>query len=388
MGVPREKLLTVRLTESEHKLLEGVAGEKALPTSSWARSTLIGASKASSGSPDLPMRGSDLGLVSFFCGPGGLDEGFRQAGFETILATDRDADCVRTFRHNHPQARVEEWDITETTVAQVFGALPQGVQPVGVIGGPPCQSFSVSNVHQSDVDPRHCLPEHYARLLKEMNETSPLSFFVFENVLGLLGAKHRVRYEVFKRLFEEAGFEIYEEHLDAKNFGVAQERPRVFIIGINRDLHSKAKWIPPREEDRALVVRDLIGDLDSVEPVQNGSGLDPKTFPLHPNHWCLVPRSDKFKSGRLKPGKPKGRCFRVLDWDRPSWTVAYGNREVHVHPRGHRRLSIFEAMRLQSFPDHYQLVGNMTAQVRLVSEAVAPRMAFHLAYAIRRSLGL
>lgn len=382
----RDKIVTVRITQSEQEKLDKLAKECSQSVSSLVRERAIAAHSEDLGGQMSPSSG--LGLVSFFCGPGGLDEGFRQAGFETLLASDKDSDCVRTFRRNHPNARVEEWDITKTTAAEVLSAIDRDISPVGVIGGPPCQSFSVSNVHQSDDDPRHSLPEHYARVLREMNEASPLSFFLFENVPGLLGVRHRDRYESFKQLFRAAGFEIFEEQLDAGDFGVPQERPRIFVIGINRELHPNAVWEAPLPEKQRRTVRDAIGDLDSVEPVMNGPGLEPSKFAVHPNHWCLVPRSAKFRNGGLKPGRPKGRCFRVLDWDKQSWTVAYGNREVHVHPRGHRRLSIFEAMRLQTFPDSYELVGNMSAQVRLVSEAVAPRMAFHLAYAIRRSLGI
>ncbi len=70
-----------------------------------------------------------------------------------------------------------------------------------------------------------------------------------------------------------------------------------------------------------------------------------------------------------------GRSFRTLQWDQSSWTVAYRHREVHIHPTGHRRLSIYEAILLQSFPKNYQLLGNMTAQVKLVTDAVPPVLA-------------
>lgn len=81
-----------------------------------------------------------------------------------------------------------------------------------------------------------------------------------------------------------------------------------------------------------------------------------------------------------------GRSFRTLSWDKPSWTVAYGHREVHVHPDGHRRLSVYEAMLLQTFPKSYRLTGNISAQIRLVSEAVPVRLAWHIALSIKRSL--
>jgi DNA (cytosine-5)-methyltransferase 1 len=384
----RESRVLVRLSGRERKLFESIASKEALPIATWARQILLRAAKSEDTRKDAPPK-EDLPLLSLFCGPGGLDEGFRQAGFFTQLAFDNDADCVNTFNANHmngsPVAHQE--DVCALTVTRLDELAQKGFCPVGVVGGPPCQSFSVSNVHQKDDDPRHNLPLAYARLLKALNNRSALSFFVFENVPGLLGKKHKHRYDSFKRSFGDAGFDLHEGLLDAQHFGVPQERERIFIVGINKKKHPTAKFSWPLREDSRLTVRDRIENLP--EPVLNEPGLDPTNFRVHPNHWCMVPRSRKFETvGALKEGQAWGRSFRTLAWDQPSWTVAYGNREVHVHPRGHRRLSIYEAMLLQSFPQSYVLKGNISAQTRLVSEAVPPRLAWHIAVSLRRALGL
>ena len=330
---------------------------------------------------------SDLELLSLFCGAGGLDEGFRQAGFTTSLAIDKDLQCVRTFETNHPNAIAAQNDINELSLSVLDRLVNREIAPIGVLGGPPCQSFSVSNVHQRDDDSRHDLPISYARLLGRLNKRNPISFFVFENVPGLLGKKHRHRYEQFKNEFMKVGFQLHEHRLNAMHYGVPQDRSRIFIVGINIGKHPNAQWKPPeRENRRPPTVRETIEGLP--EPVLNKKGMDPETFPAHPNHWCMVPRSKKFSdSGALREGQAHGRSFRTLAWDRPSWAVAYGHREVHCHPKGHRRLSMFEAMLLQSFPKGYRLTGNISAQVRLVSDAVPPRLAWHLAVALRIALG-
>ncbi len=388
----RDSKLMIRLSASEKALLEETAAEQGLKVASWARRVLLRGAKAEMGSEDTPaygLNGSGRArpeLLSLFCGPGGLDEGFRQAGFRTALATDIDKDCVATFRHNHPEAKTFTADIAALTPRKLDRIYGGEFAPFGVIGGPPCQSFSVSNVHQKDDDPRHNLPLAYAKLLKALNRRRPISFFLFENVPGLLGPRHKERYLRFKEEFQLAGFKVYEALLDAKDYGVPQERPRVFIVGINAKAYPGAEWLPPPPGDEVRTVRDTIAGLP--EPVHNAKGLDPETFPVHPNHWCLVPKSRKFGNANLKEGQMFGRSFRTLRWDAPSWVVAYGHREVHVHPRGHRRLSIYEAMLLQTFPHQYELLGNMTAQVRLVSEAVPPRLGFSIAESIRKALGL
>lgn len=390
----REQKLMIRLSAMEKDLLEEKAEEEGLKLASWARRQLIKAAKSQRSwnvvEEERAAYGKEeacsQGLLSLFCGPGGLDEGFRQAGFFTAIASDIDSDCVRTFAFNHPDSHYIQADIRELTPAKLDKVAGGVFRPMGVIGGPPCQSFSVSNVHQKDDDPRHNLALAYAALLKKLNKRNPISFFLFENVPGLLGSRHRERYLQFKRQFQLAGFKVYEAALDAKDYGVPQERPRIFIVGINEQLYPDSQWVPPKPIGPPPTVRDTIEGLP--EPIFNERGLDPETFPVHPNHWCLVPKSAKFQKANLKEGQMFGRSFRTLRWDAPSWTVAYGHREVHVHPKGHRRLSIYEAMLLQSFPRQYQLVGNMTAQVRLVSEAVPPLLGRRLAESIMECLGI
>jgi DNA (cytosine-5)-methyltransferase 1 len=386
--------MMVRLNDAEYRKFRAAATSATLSLASWARMSLVSATRAASivstdAGATNRKRPQDLRLLSLFCGPGGLDEGFRQAGFSTALAFDVDEECVRTFNKNHtsPSPIAHQRDLRKLTVGELDALAGGSPAPVGVLGGPPCQSFSISNVHQSDTDPRHSLAIAYAQLLRELNQRMPLSFFVFENVPGLMGKRHRNRYLLFKRLFREAGFELYERVLDARDYGVPQSRERVFIVGINRNVHPTAVWEWPRAETNRKTVRDAIGFLPP--PILNSRAADPDSIPVHPNHWCMVPKSKKFSTpGALKNGESWGRSFRTLSWDEPSWTVAYGNREMHVHPCGKRRLSIYEAMLLQSFPPHYVMTGNISAQSRLVSEAVPPRLAWHVATSIRRCLGL
>ncbi len=384
----RRRQLLIRTAEDETALVTKVARRNGQATSTWARTQILRAAKSQLDPPDSgagPLR-TDLELLSLFCGPGGLDEGFRQAGFGTSLAVDIDEECVRTFKLNHPAAVVHRGDLNRLSLTHIDELAGRTLEPIGVVGGPPCQGFSVSNVHQRDDDPRHKLPTTYAKLLGRLNRRHPLSFFVFENVPGLLGKKHIHRYQRFKRDFAKVGFEVHEHLLNAMDYGVPQDRRRIFIVGINKSLHPGVTWSPPEpEQGPPRTVRDTIAGLP--EPQLNGKGLDPESFDVHPNHWCMVPRSKKFqRADALKEGQAYGRSFRTLAWDSPSWAVAYGHREVHCHPDGKRRLSIHEAMLLQTFPGWYRLTGNISSQVRLVSEAVPPRLAWHLAVAIRNSL--
>lgn len=330
---------------------------------------------------------ANLPLISLFCGPGGLDLGFNQVGFQTLYASDISPSAVRTHRWNHPEANAVQQDIRTLSIDDLLSAWTErspGRPPVGVIGGPPCQSFSYANTSQSEDDDRHSLPGHYARLLSGLNERVGLDFFVFENVLGLIG-KHREKYEHFKCLFESAGFVITEQVLEAWQFGVPQLRPRVFVVGLNRDRFGGRSFeFPQPTHTQPRTVRDAIGHLRDHPPAFFTKELraHPERIPVHPNHWTTNPKSPKFTDGTFSVSGKVGKSFAVLDWNKPSLTVAYGHREIHIHPDGQRRLSIFEAMLLQGFPSSYRMCGTLSDQITLVSEVVSPPVAKRIAEAI------
>ncbi|MFZ0319319.1 MAG: DNA cytosine methyltransferase [Candidatus Sulfotelmatobacter sp.] len=329
-----------------------------------------------------------LPVVSLFSGSGGLDEGFVQAGFSPVLAFELDGAACETFDHNHPTVRVLRKDLSQAIngyVVERLSELPRPINPVGVIGGPPCQAFSLSNVHKRSDDPRLNLSGNYAHILAELNKHYGLDFFVFENVLGLKHKAHFELFNYFKELFASAGFTIFEGELDAQDFGVAQVRKRVFVVGFNNLKYKALRFeFPKGNPALRKTVREMIGKLPP--PTVFERGMRSKDVPFHPNHWCLKPRSKKFFNGFLKEGDVKGRPFRVLEWGKPSWTVAYGHREVHIHPSGKRRLSIYEAMLLQGFRPEYVLKGNLSDQIRLVSDAVPPPLARALAESVLRAI--
>jgi DNA (cytosine-5)-methyltransferase 1 len=328
-------------------------------------------------------------LLSLFCGAGGLDLGFEQAGFEVGLAFDINADSVESYNHNRAEAEVAKRrsvkGLSPTVLDTVYG---RQFLPTGLIGGPPCQSFSRASSSRIASDPRHTLPYVYARLLKRLNRRQPIPFFAFENVPGLLGTEHNFRFRTLIARLTDAGFCVNHAVLNAKDYRTPQNRERLIIVGFNRKLFGELYWTPPRKTTRdpqRLTVADAIAGF--AKPVIFERDLDPSRFKVHPNHWCMKPRSAKFKkAGALVEGDGKNRSFKTLAWDQPSLTVAYGNREVHIHPNCKRRLSVFEAMLLQGFPEEYELCGSLSSQIRQVSEAVPPPLAEAIAVSIRNQI--
>ena len=326
-------------------------------------------------------------VISLFSGAGGLDLGFEQEGFVPIVAIDKDQASVDTYNHNRESKIARKGDLSKLTGKDIIAMIEEQaprVIPRGVIGGPPCQSFSQSNVHSKSSDSRHKLPFHYASILKSLNRKYYLDFFVFENVTGLKSNKHKERFEKIIKALEDAGFHVFEQVLDASWYGVAQNRRRIFVVGINRDLYPHLKIdLPIGNVFSRKVVKDVLAGLP--EPTFYRRGLSPSDISYHPNHWTMNPKSNKFSRNNEGP-QINGRSFRQLKWERPSLTIAYGHREIYVHPNGHRRLSIFESMRLQGFPDCYELLGNLSQQVNQISDAVPPPLAAAVAKAIKQAI--
>jgi DNA (cytosine-5)-methyltransferase 1 len=325
-------------------------------------------------------------LLSLFCGPGGLDLGFETAAFEVGLALDKNADSVASYNLNRQgSATAQIFDLASITAADIDRLYGSAFHPTGVIGGPPCQSFSQANVNQRSDDERSRLPMVFAEVVEELHSRSPIDFFVMENVVGLTRQKHLPKLEAVEKVFARSGFKFRRLLLNASDYGVPQKRPRLFLVGVDAERFASIDLAALAPITKAkLTVRDVIQGL----PEPTHFSRLASTNPHHPNHWCMTPKSPKFsRPGGVSPGVA-GRSFKTLSWDEPSITVAYGHREVHVHPGGRRRLSVYEAMLLQGFPKEYRLLGTLSSQIDQVSEAVPPPLAQAVAEAVRTLLGL
>lgn len=325
-------------------------------------------------------------IVSLFSGAGGLDLGFQHAGYEIAFAVDNSEWAVRTYRLNFPK--------THSIVADLVELGPQGLveildeiliegERIGVIGGPPCQGFSRANTTAAQDDPRNKLPLHYLEIVELLQSKYDVEFVLFENVPGIRAIKHKVVFD--EVLFKLSSIGLTDSVMDvcAQDYGVPQVRKRV-IVSAFKSRQCVNAFVPRRNETNCPTVRDTIGNLP--EPAFYCRNINRGEFPHHPNHWTMTPRSKRF----FDPDYDfKGtRSFRKLSWDKPSPTVAYGHREIHVHPSGSRRLSIYEAMRLQGFPHSFVILGSLSAQVDQVSNAVPPPVALELARAASRALSV
>ena len=326
---------------------------------------------------DLPK------VISLFSGAGGLDLGFKNGGFDVVFAADNMRSSIETHKHNFPSCRSELIDLASTeprlVTALIREVVPSG-SSIAIIGGPPCQGFSRSNSASRATDPRNQLIEHYCDIICSLQQSFKVEFIIFENVLGIKDKKHLNAYSAFLNRLKKTGLTTNEHILLATDFGVPQTRKRIIVLG-SRHGNLLSNLVGTETEKAWLTVRTAFANIP--EPVYFQRGLKTADFPAHPNHWTMQPKSKRFDG---PPFDNAGRSFRQLKWDAPSPTIAMGHREIPIHPNGNRRISIWESMRLQGFPDSFQLKGSLSDQVVQVSNAVPPPLAEALAITIRRNL--
>ncbi len=322
-------------------------------------------------------------IVSLFSGAGGLDLGFKDAGFQIVVAIDSSEAAFRTHRRNFPETQSAAADLIELKPVGVTALVAKSIRAgerIGVIGGPPCQGFSRANTSAQADDPRNRLPDVYREIIAELQKTYSVEFCVFENVLGIRDKKHAPTYQALVNGISDLGFATREEEVCALDFGVPQNRRRIVLSGMRRG--KGYTEVRPRKRKGKSTVREAIGGLKP--PAFYRRGLSPLEIPVHPNHWTMTPKSQRF--GAPDAARVDGRSFKRLDWQKASPTIAFGHREIYIHPNGSRRISIYEALRLQGFPHKFVLEGNLSEQVEQVSNAVPPPLARSIAKAVKRAL--
>lgn len=322
-------------------------------------------------------------LLSLFSGAGGLDLGFEKAGFEIVAANEYDKTIWETYEKNH-KAKLIRGDITKIT-SEEFPECD------GIIGGPPCQSWSEAGSLRGINDPRGKLFYEYIRILEDKQP----KFFLAENVKGMFSKRHGDAVNDIIERFKLAGYDVFVKLINAKDFGVPQDRNRVFYIGFRSDLNIDFKF--PEENSQYLNLRQVIYDLkDKAKPAleknkTNGSRC------LIPNHEFFVGEYSMIFMSRN----------RVRKWDEQAFTIQASGRQCQIHPQApqmikigkdkcifapgyedlYRRMTVRECARIQGFPDDFIFYyENVNDGYKMVGNAVPVNLAFELAEEIKKSL--
>lgn len=322
-------------------------------------------------------------LISLFSGAGGLDLGFKKAGFDTIWANEFDSKIWETFESNFPKTKLDRRSIVDIPTSDIPDAD-------GIIGGPPCQSWSEAGSRRGIEDNRGKLFFEYVRVLKDKQ---PL-FFLAENVSGILSKRHEEAFKKILSSLENVGYQISHKLLDANDYGVPQERLRVIIVGYHKKKVGK-KFEFPEPLDHKPNLREAISDLKDAVPA----------LPLNKTNGVLKTPNNEYMTGGFSMIYMSRN--RVRSWEEPSFTIQAGGRHAPIHPQApkmqhvekdkkqfvpgmehkYRRLSVRECARIQTFPDDFLFKYNYLADAyKMIGNAVPVEFAKNIAEKIKKDL--
>lgn len=375
-------------------------------------------------------------LVDFFCGAGGMSLGFSQNGFKVLLANDIEEVCTETYAFNHPEiprSKVIHGDI-KNIVDDIQKHIEDEVDVV--IGGPPCQGFSMANRQRIIDDPRNILYKYYVKGIQKLKP----KFFVMENVKGMLSVAEQVK-EDFHSL-NCVDYDVEYHMFNAKEFGVPQNRERLIYIGVRSDIKEKIgksayniieEIEMTTKDSKRTVLEDAIDDLrplqaskvknsTEVDSVESGKRIDKRVnsevndfvklinmeyiSPIIFNHKARYNNDRDIEIfGRMLPGD-KSDSERIAD------IMPYHNRNdifkdkyyklkpnevcktitahmkfdcnMYIHPYQSRGLTPREAARVQTYPDHYMFCGAYTKTYMQVGNSVPPLMSKRIASVIKK----
>ncbi|WP_103070876.1 DNA cytosine methyltransferase [Aquimarina sediminis] len=325
-----------------------------------------------------------MNIVSFFAGAGGLDLGFQKAGFNVVWANEYDKDIWETYEKNHKNTILDKRSIVDIKSDEV-------PECDGIIGGPPCQSWSEAGSLRGINDKRGQLFFDFIRIL----EAKQPKFFLAENVSGMLLERHSEALKNIKKMFKNAGYKLSFKLLNASDFDVPQDRKRVFFVGIRKDLDFNFKFPKPLKE-KVTLGQKIIDLQNTVVPAKEGNKANKENCKI-PNHEYMIGGYSSMFMSRN----------RVRGWDEQSFTIQAGGRHAPLHPQApkmklveqnirifvpgkedlYRRLSVRECARIQTFPNDFIFHYNhVSAGYKMIGNAVPVNLAKHIAVSIKTQI--
>lgn len=323
-----------------------------------------------------------MNVISLFTGAGGLDIGFEKAGFQITMANEFDKSIWATFEKNHKTALIKG-DIRNIKDSD----FPDEVD--GIIGGPPCQSWSEAGSQKGINDERGQLFFEYIRILEKKKP----KFFLAENVSGMLADKHADAVMNILDLFRKAGYNVSMTLVNAADYGVAQDRKRVFYIGFRKDLDINFKFPMSTTEfsEQKITLKQAIGDLDGTAIPAKDHNKTNGTLSILNHEYYIGAYSPIFMSRN-----------RVRGWNEQAFTVQASGRQCQIHPSApkmikidknkcifepgkeylYRRLTVRECARIQGFPDDFEFIyTDVNDGYKMIGNAVPINLAYVVASA-------
>lgn len=340
---------------------------------------------------------SKFAVFSFFSGAGFLDLGFEDAGFDIVFANEISADFSYVYQYARKKLHKTElkFGLHINSIDDYLNCkddtkfLENSIKSakidydyVGFIGGPPCPDFSVAGKNKGATGVHGRLSLSYVNLIcKEIPD-----FFVFENVKGLWKtARHRQFFDSLVEQLKTSGYELTYKLINALEYGAPQDRERIILIGIRKEILNKeeknindfpwAKYVKYNLENIKKIAWPEMSEFKENSIMQLPQNIIPEltveywfeknNVKLHPNSDdFFTPRSGLKKMQTYSEGDVSKKCYKRLHRYRFSPTAAYGNNEVHLHPYKARRLSVAETLAIQSLPAEFELPKDLSLSAK------------------------
>lgn len=330
--------------------------------------------------------------VDLFGGAGALGLGFKRAGFSIVAAVEIERNAAQTYRLNHPGVPVLEASVEKVTADRLRTWLPNLTAPAAVIAGPPCQGYSAAGSRDVD-DQRNLLFRHVGRIARQLGARS----VVVENVPGLRRVNGVTYTDKITFSLRRCGYRTWKQPvaLRASDFGVPQNRQRLFFVGVERgiDLPEPPPPTHTRPDDSASdsslpQTPSLAERLEDLPCLEAGAGAERLQLPngqVVLNSQAMAHSPKVVAKIKAIPAGGGPISYRRLESDSARTLVA-GHRALPVHPQQHRTITVREAARIQGFPDEYFFCGPRSTQPLQVANAVPPALSEAIARQLRESL--
>ena len=325
--------------------------------------------------------------VELFAGAGGLALGLEQAGFDNLLSNDFDKDSCNTLKTNRPDWNVicdSVENLAEQDLLKMLN-IKEGELDL-LSGGYPCQSFSYAGKRLGLTDVRGTMFYYYAKILKQLKP----KMFLAENVKGLVGHDGGKTLQTMINVFEEIGYRVQYKVLNSWDYGVAEKRERIVIIGIRNDIPVEYEYPSPYEYKPVL--RDALKNVPKSEGASYPQSKK-EVFDLVPPGGCWrdLPEdvARAYMKGSYNLGGGKTGMARRISWDEPSLTILCSpcmKQTDRCHPDETRPFTIRESARIQSFPDTWQFTGSLNSKYKQIGNAVPVNLAKEIGLSIIKTL--
>lgn len=330
----------------------------------------------------------NFNVLELFAGAGGLALGLEEAGFNDVGLVEFDHHAAETLRLNRPNWNVIEEDITKITDDKrgIYKYIPDDIEIDLLSGGYPCQAFSYAGKKMGMEDTRGTLFYHYAKIMEQVHP----KMFLVENVRGLTTHDKGRTLKTMIQTFEDLGYRTTYKVLNAWNYGVAEKRERMILVGIRNDLDISYKF--PAPHSYKPVLRDVLKNVPNSKG-QSFSEAKRNVMKLVPpgGYWRDLPEkvAKKYMGRSYYSGGGRTGMARRLSWDEPSLTLTTSPSQKQTercHPDETRPFTTREYARIQSFPDSWQFAGGIGSIYKQIGNAVAVNFGKEVSLSIINTL--